>query len=70
MALINAAATSRRKVNHINSLLDPSGNLVTKDEDLCEVARDYFVGLECLKSYLSFETISNSYFDSLMIMND
>ena len=31
---------------------------------------DYFVGLESLKSYLSFETISNSYFDSLMIMND
>jgi hypothetical protein len=41
----HAAATSRRKVNHINSLLDPSGNLVTKDEDLCEVARDYFVDI-------------------------
>ena len=29
---------------------------------------DYLVGLESLKSYLSFETISNSCFDSLIIM--
>ena len=31
---------------------------------------DYVVNLESLKSYLSFETISNSCFDSLIIMND
>jgi hypothetical protein len=41
----HAAATSRRKVNRINSLLDASGTLVTKDEDLCEVARAYFVDI-------------------------
>ena len=31
---------------------------------------DYVVKLESLKSYLSFETISNSCFDSLMFMNE
>jgi hypothetical protein len=39
----HVSATSRRKVNRINSLLDSSSTLVTKDEDLCEVARAYFV---------------------------
>jgi hypothetical protein len=39
----HAAATSRKKVNRISSLLDPSGNVVTKEDELCEVARDYFI---------------------------
>jgi hypothetical protein len=41
----HAAATSRRKVNRINSLLDSSGNMITNNADLCEVARDYFVDI-------------------------
>jgi hypothetical protein len=41
----HAAATSRKKVNRISSLLDPSGNVVTKEDELCEVARDYFIDI-------------------------
>ncbi|PNX81081.1 hypothetical protein L195_g037096, partial [Trifolium pratense] len=41
----HAASTSKRKVNRVNSLLDSAGNVVTKENELCEIARDYFVDI-------------------------
>jgi len=41
----HAAASSRKKVNHIHSLMDSDNNKVTKEGKLCEVARDYIVEL-------------------------
>jgi len=41
----HVAASSRRKVNRITSLIDVNNNRVSDEDKLCEVARDYFVDL-------------------------
>jgi hypothetical protein len=41
----HAAATSRKKVNRISSLIDATNNRVTQESDLCNVAKDYFLEL-------------------------
>jgi hypothetical protein len=41
----HAAATSRRKVNRISSLVDSSGTQYTENSDLCNVARNYFTDI-------------------------
>jgi len=41
----HVAASSRRKVNRITSLIDVNNNCVSDEDKLCEVARDYFVVL-------------------------
>ncbi|CAJ2628079.1 unnamed protein product [Trifolium pratense] len=61
----HAAATSRRKVNRINSLLDSSGNLITNNSDLCEVARDYFVDI-FTKQHSTIEPVVNINDESIL----
>jgi hypothetical protein len=41
----HAAATSRRKVNRISSLVDSSGTQYTENSDLCNAARNYFTDI-------------------------
>lgn len=41
----HAAASSRWKINKIHSLLDPDNNRITDENQLCDVARNYFVDL-------------------------
>lgn len=41
----HASASSRKKINSIDSLMDDHGNSVTSQEGLCDLAANYFMNL-------------------------